>query len=58
MPAAELALAETVRLEGASLLAGLIRWCGNFGVAEEAVQEAALAALRDWPRIPAAVTAP
>lgn len=43
-------LAETVRLEGRVVLAGLIRQIGNMGVAEDAVQDAAMAALRTWPR--------
>ena len=42
-------LAEVVRIEGARVLATLVRTTGNFSVAEEAVQEAALAALRSWP---------
>lgn len=42
-------LAETVRAEGARLLATLVRTVGDWSVAEEAVQEAAIAALRDWP---------
>ena len=37
-----------IRIEGASLLATLIRIVGDLSVAEEAVQEAAIAALRDW----------
>lgn len=43
-------LAETVRLEGRVVLAGLIRTIGDMGVAEDAVQDAAMAALRTWPR--------
>ncbi|MFL6140299.1 MAG: RNA polymerase sigma factor [Labedaea sp.] len=43
-------LADTVRLEGARLLATLVRTVGSLPVAEDAVQEATLAALRDWPR--------
>jgi RNA polymerase sigma-70 factor (ECF subfamily) len=46
----EQSLAETVRTEGAAVLATLIRWTGDLSVAEEAVQEASIAALRDWPR--------
>src|SRR5690349_17531692 len=46
----EQSLAETVRTEGAGVLATLIRWTGDISVAEEAVQEASIAALRDWPR--------
>src|SRR5215203_850817 len=41
-------LAETIRIEGAGLLATLTRIVGDLSVAEEAVQEAAVAALRDW----------
>lgn len=46
----EQSLAETVRTEGAAVLATLIRWTGDMSVAEDAVQEASIAALRDWPR--------
>ena len=46
----EQSLAETVRTEGGAVLATLIRWTGDISVAEEALQEASLAALRDWPR--------
>ena len=42
-------LAEVVRLEGARVLAVLVRHLGDWSLAEEAVQEAALAALRTWP---------
>jgi len=44
------ALAATVRAEGARILATLVRAVGSLQVAEDAVQEAALRALRDWPR--------
>lgn len=44
------ALAETVRIEGTRILATLIRTVGSLHIAEDAVQEAALRALRDWPR--------
>lgn len=44
------ALAETVRMEGSRILATLIRTVGSLPIAEDAVQEAALRALRDWPR--------
>ena len=43
-------LAETVRTEGARILATLVRTVGSLPIAEDAVQEAALRALRDWPR--------
>jgi RNA polymerase sigma-70 factor (ECF subfamily) len=43
-------LAEVVRVEGARILATLVRTTGSLQVAEDAVQEAALRALRDWPR--------
>jgi RNA polymerase sigma factor (sigma-70 family) len=43
-------LAETIRVEGRVVLAGLIRVIGDLGVAEDAVQDAAVAALRTWPR--------
>ena len=41
-------LAEVIRVEGARLLATLVRSLGDLSLAEEAVQEAAIAALRDW----------
>lgn len=44
------ALAETVRMEGTRILATLIRTVGSLHIAEDAVQEAAVRALRDWPR--------
>lgn len=43
-------LAATVRIEGARILATLVRTVGSLPVAEDAVQEAVLAALREWPR--------
>ena len=43
-------LADTVRIEGARVLATLVRTVGSLSVAEDAVQDAVLAALRDWPR--------
>lgn len=43
-------LADTVRVEGARILATLVRTVGSLQVAEDAVQEAVLAALRTWPR--------
>ena len=46
----EQSLAETVRTDGAAVLATLIRWTGDMSVAEDAVQEASIAALRDWSR--------
>jgi RNA polymerase sigma factor (sigma-70 family) len=42
-------LAETIRFEGASVLATLTGLFGSLQLAEDAVQEAALAALRTWP---------
>ena len=42
-------LAETVRVAGAGVLATLTRTVGSLQLAEDAVQEAALAALRTWP---------
>ncbi len=44
------ALADTVRIEGTRILATLVRTVGSLQIAEDAVQEAALRALRDWPR--------
>ncbi len=43
-------LADVVRVEGTRILATLARTTGSLQVAEDAVQEAALRALRDWPR--------
>ena len=43
-------LAETVRVEGAWVVATLARTLGSLDLAEDAVQEAAVAALRAWPR--------
>ena len=42
-------LAQTVRLEGARILATLVRTVGDLGIAEDAVQEATITALREWP---------
>jgi RNA polymerase sigma-70 factor (ECF subfamily) len=42
-------LAETVRVEGARILATLIRTVGDVQIAEDAVSEATLAALKAWP---------
>lgn len=42
-------LAETVRTEGARILASLVRTVGDLQVAQDAVQEASMVALRDWP---------
>jgi len=42
-------VAETVRVEGARILATLIRTVGDVQIAEDAVQEASLAALGAWP---------
>jgi RNA polymerase sigma-70 factor (ECF subfamily) len=47
--AAEAVVAETVRVEGARILATLIRTLGDVQLAEDAVQEASLAALGAWP---------
>jgi RNA polymerase sigma-70 factor, ECF subfamily len=47
-PADELAL--TVRVAGATVVATLTRTFGSLQLAEDAVQEAALAALRTWPQ--------
>ena len=43
-------LAETIRIEGAALLATLVRTVRDLSIAEEAVQEAAIAALTEWPQ--------
>lgn len=43
-------LAETIRVEGRRVLATLVRTLGSLQLAEDAVQDAALAALSAWPR--------
>jgi RNA polymerase sigma-70 factor (ECF subfamily) len=43
------AVAETIRIEGTRILATLIRTVGDVQLAEDAVQEATLAALGTWP---------
>ena len=43
-------LAETVRVEGRRVLATLVRTLGSLQLAEDAVQDAVLAALAAWPR--------
>ena len=42
-------VAETIRAEGARILATLVRVVGDLHIAEDAVQEAAMRALRQWP---------
>jgi RNA polymerase sigma factor (sigma-70 family) len=42
-------LAEVVRLEGGRVLASLVRQLGDWSLAQDAVQEASLAALETWP---------
>lgn len=49
MSTAEIRLAETIRAEGARILATLTRIVGDLHLAEDAVQEAATRALRQWP---------
>lgn len=49
MSSAERQLAETIRAEGARILATLVRVVGDLHIAEDAVQEAAMRALRQWP---------
>jgi len=46
---AERQLAETIRAEGARILATLVRIVGDLHIAEDAVQDAAMRALRQWP---------
>ena len=43
-------LAETIRVEGRRVLATLVRTLGSLQLAEDAVQDAVLAALASWPR--------
>lgn len=50
MPEASSVLADLVREEGRRVLATLIRTTGSITIAEDAVQEAAVAALEHWPR--------
>lgn len=42
-------VADTIRAEGARILATLVRSVGDLQLAEDAVQEAAIRALRQWP---------
>jgi RNA polymerase sigma-70 factor (ECF subfamily) len=49
MPDAPAALAEYVRRESAMLVASLTRELGDFDLAEEAVQDAIVEAVRHWP---------
>ncbi|HXX32144.1 MAG TPA: sigma factor, partial [Myxococcaceae bacterium] len=42
-------LDQVVRREGGRVLAGLIRWTGDFELAEEAFQEACTRAAATWP---------
>src|SRR5215470_15371132 len=44
------AIDQLVRREGPQVLAGLIRWSGDFDLAEEAFQVACAQALEAWPR--------
>jgi RNA polymerase sigma-70 factor, ECF subfamily len=44
-------LAETIRAEGRRVLATLVRTLGSLQLAEDAVQDAAVAALQAWPRM-------
>ncbi len=50
MAEADRRLADTVRIDGTRILATLVRTTGSLPVAEDAVQEAVVAALREWPR--------
>ena len=43
-------LEEAIRIEGGRVVATLIRLTGDFGVAEDAVQEASIVALEQWRR--------
>lgn len=43
-------LDEVVRIEGGRVLATLIRLCGDFDLAEEALQDAVVVALERWPQ--------
>lgn len=47
--AADARIAEVIRAEGSRILATLVRTLGDLQIAEDAVQEAAIRALRQWP---------
>ncbi len=49
-PRVETQLAEVVRIEGGRVVAVLARTLGDLALAEDAVQEAVLAALQSWPQ--------
>lgn len=49
MTDAQREVAEAIRVEGARILATLVRIVGDLHIAEDAVQEAAIRALRQWP---------
>src|ERR1700722_12303288 len=49
-PSPDELLAQTVRVEGRRVLATLVRTFGDLELAQDAVQEAAVTALRVWPR--------
>ncbi len=46
---AHAAVETVIRLESARLIAGLARYCGDVGLAEELAQDAVVAALEQWP---------
>ena len=43
------AIETVIRLESARLIAGLARYTGDIGLAEELAQDAVVAALEQWP---------
>ncbi len=47
---AHTAVEAVVRMESARLIAGLARYAGDVGLAEELAQDALVAALEQWPR--------
>ena len=47
---AHAAIEAVVRIESARLIAGLARYAGNVGLAEELAQDAVVAALEQWPQ--------
>ena len=49
MTDADREVADTIRTEGARILATLVRVVGDLHLAEDAVQEAAIRALAQWP---------
>jgi RNA polymerase sigma-70 factor, ECF subfamily len=49
-PRTQAAIETVIRLESARLIAGLARYTGDIGLAEDLAQDAVVAALEQWPR--------